>query len=609
MVAVPSLRRSGMTLLALAGVVATGVEATSIYDRATDYLSESVKLVKRVATDPVLFRYSMSRYAFYVNVKLGSREDSVNVRLTDQPWFWVGSVDPPHCDRSRSRANYLQCTYVNWSGLFDPDRSSTFRNISDARLSLTQSDETRYTRGYYGTDTVKFGAATLENVYIGVATNFTQAPEMGIGVYDSNRQTFPSFMESLLQGREIKSLTHGLYFDWFERNTSYMTFGAVDTAKYEGNLVTFNATESSEITVVQLVSASFGAPGNMTELRPVRNLRANVEFSTSRMSLPDEVIPIVVDQIGAEYDDNWGGYLVDCNMRNSDLVFEFRFPDTNITVNANHFILPAVSISGEKYQFNGDDACSLQLNPMSRYSIATDLGYEAVLGTPFARHAYLVHDYTNRQFSFAPVKFNETATNVVELDSRGVAPLYSDLPSPTDPAPTPDPPSPSPTDNGGGSKTNVGAIAGGAVGGVVAIAGLGILAFFMMRKKKGVAANENLPPPPPPMMHNPMPSPQGGGPAYSHVPYYDPTKGYGDGAVNNNNGNNNINVNNDNRPLSELGGGDYNWPQQAQGVQQVQAQTYPQYGAPYGGGNNVNTAYVSEVPGSQNFAHEMPAHR
>ncbi|KAF3110547.1 hypothetical protein TWF102_008123 [Orbilia oligospora] len=583
-----SLSRSGTILLALASTLSTGVEAVSIYDRATDYISESVKLVKRVATDPVLFKYSVLRYAFFVNLEIGSREDSVNVRLTDQPWFWVGSKKPANCSREESRSNYLQCVYVDWSGLYSPNRSSTFRNVSDAVLSLTQSDSSRFTRGYYGTDTVKFGDSTLDNVYIGVANNFTQAPEMGIGVYDNDRQTFPSFMESLLQGREIKSLTHGLYFNWFERNESYLTFGSVDTAKYDGNLVTFNASTNGEITVVRLVGASFGSPREMEELNPVRNLRANVEFSTSRMSLPDDVIPTIVDRTGAVYDDNWGGYLVDCAMRDSDLIFEFRFEDVNITVNANHFILPAYGVLGYRYQLAGEDACSLQVNPMSKYSIATNLGYEAVLGTPFARHTYLVHDYTNRQLSFAPAKFNVTETNIVELDSRGVAPLFSQLPepTPTEPPTNTDPPSPSPSGDSGGSKTNVGAIAGGAVGGVAAIAGLAILAFFMMKRRRQPVSDETLPAPPPPMMHNSMPaSPQGGQAGYSHVPYYDVTKGHENA-----------------RPVSELAGGDYNWNNP--GAQPVaQGNTHPQFGAPYQG----NTGYVNEAPGSQTFAHEMPA--
>ncbi|EPS43799.1 hypothetical protein H072_2208 [Dactylellina haptotyla CBS 200.50] len=591
MVAISSLYRSSSILLAAASCLTTGADAASVYERATDYVSRSAKLVKRVATDPVLFKYSILRYAFYVNLELGSREDSVNVRLTDQPWLWVGSEKPTNCSRDLSRNNYLQCVYVDWSGLYNPSTSTSFRNVSNAILSLSQSDETRYTRGYYGTDTVKFGQTSLDNVYIGVADNFTQAPELGIGVYDNDRQTFPSFMQFLYQQNEIKSLAHGLYFDWMEKNQSYLNFGSVDTEKYEGNLVTFNASSSGEITTVDLVSAAFGSLGNMKELTAVKSLRANIEFSTSRISLPDTVIQGIVDTAGAEYDDNWGGYLIDCSMRDSDLAFEFRFGDTNITVTANHFILPAFGVLGYRYQLNGQDACSLQLNPMSKYSVATNLGYEAVLGTPFARHTYLVHDYGNRQLSFAPVKFNATAVNIVELDSRGVAPLYSEIPSPT-PTDTPtDSPSPQPTGGTTTSKTNTGAIAGGVIAGVAGLSGIALLTWFMMKRRKNQEANL---PPPPPMMHQPGgPPPPGPGPQtnYSYVPAYDPTKGVGAYNV-------------PQRPVSELPAQApaYNWGGQ------TSPGGHPQFGAPqvpYQ--ENVAPYNYSEAPGNNTFAHELPS--
>ncbi|KAF3925262.1 Candidapepsin-3 [Dactylellina cionopaga] len=392
----------------------------------------------------------------------------------------------------------------------------------------------------------------------------------------------------------IKSLSHGLYFDWMERNRSYLTFGSVDTAKYDGNLVTFNTSSiTGEITTVELISAAFGSPDDMKEISSIRYLKANIEFSTTRISLPDGAIPAILDRTGAEYDEDWGGYLIDCDVRNSDLIFEFRFRDVNITVNANHFILPAWGVLGYRYQFKGQDACSLQLGPMSSYSVATDLGYEAVLGTPFARHTYLVHDYGNKQLSFAPVKFNTTETNVLELDSRGVAPLFSEIAVPTTSAPTStsgaatDTSSPMPTGESS-STTNTGAIAGGVVGGVAGLSGIAIIAFMLMkRRRRPLPPNENLPPPPP-MMHNPLPSPPGPQAGYSHVPVYDPTKAYNDG-----------------RPVSELAGAEYGWGQQP-------PQGHPQFGTPYQETqipyqeNAVSYNYGGSQ-GNPAFAHELPS--
>ncbi|KAK6540180.1 hypothetical protein TWF694_008999 [Orbilia ellipsospora] len=575
MVAILSSHRNGLLLLALASSLSTGVEAVALYDRAADYLASSTNLVKRAATDSVLVKYSILRFAFYVNLQIGSNQDSVNVRLTDQPWLWAGSKKPSNCS-SAVRSNYLQCVYSDWSGVYSPNTSTTFRNVSNAVLSLTQSDNTRFARGYYGTDTVRFGSQVLDNVYVGVSDNFTEAPELGIGMYGSDRQTFPGFLQFIYQQNEIKSLSHGLYFDWMERNQSYLNFGAVDTAKYSGNLVTFNATSAAnDITTIELLSCAFGAPGSMAELTAVSNLKANVEFSTARISLPDSVVATIVNRLGAVYDDSWSGYLIDCAMRYSDFVFEFRFQGTNITVAANHFITPAFGVLGYRYQFQGKDGCSLQIGPMSGYSVATNLGYEAVLGQPFARHTYLVHDYGNRQLSFAPAIFNATSSNIVPLDSRGVAPLYTAVPTST---PSSDSQSQQPM--GGSSTTSPEAIAGGVVGGIAGVSGIALLTWYMMKKRQQ-QGGKNLKPP---QMHGPGPTAVGYQGGYSHLPGQDPSKGY-------------------QSSVSELGGGDYTWPQQQPG----------RYGTPYlesqtGYYENAELAagYNKQATGGQTFAHELP---
>ncbi|KAF3928396.1 Barrierpepsin [Arthrobotrys entomopaga] len=574
MVAILSLCRDGLLLLTFASSFTTGVEALTIYDRAVDYLTTRTGLVKRAATDSVLVRYSILRYAFYVNLQIGSNSDSVNVRLTDQPWLWVGSQKPSNCSAS-IRSNHLQCVYSDWSGIYWPTISTTFRNVSNAILSLTQSDTSRFARGYYGTDTVRFGSQVLDNVYVGVSDNFTEAPELGIGVYGSDRQTFPGFLQFIYQQNEIKSLSHGLYFDWMERNQSYLNFGAVDTAKYSGNLVTFNATSAAnDITTIELLSCAFGAPGSMAELTAVSNLKANVEFSTARISLPDSVVDTIVNRLGAVYDDSWGGYLIDCSMRYSDFVFLFRFRGIDITVSANHYITPAVGILGYRYQFKGKDGCSLQIGPMSSYSVATNLGYQAVLGTPFARHTYLVHDYGNRQLSFAPAIFNTTASNVVPLDSRGVAPLYTVV---SDSTPTGNSTNEQPT--GGSSMSSPEAIAGGVVGGIAGVSGIALLTWYMMKKRQQGGKNFK-----PPKMHGTEPTVVGYQGGYSYLAGQDPSKGY--------------------QPaVSELGGGDETWPQQQPG----------RHGTPYVGSQNgyyegaaLVGGYNNQTNGGQSFAHELP---
>lgn len=61
-----------------------------------------------------------------------------------------------------------------------------------------------------------------------------------------------------------------------DRNSSELTIGAIDTAKYEGNLLTFGSTDT---TTVDLLSVDYEEPGSDV-ITISQRLTANVEFST-----------------------------------------------------------------------------------------------------------------------------------------------------------------------------------------------------------------------------------------------------------------------------------------------------------------------------------------
>ncbi|EWC43423.1 hypothetical protein DRE_07609 [Drechslerella stenobrocha 248] len=457
-------------------------------------IQQAKALVKRAVTDPILVQYSRSEKIIFTTVQVGSQGDNLlRLRLAASPWLWVGSEDPS-LDCTATELTAIQCYLEEFSGTFDPSQSGSFRNLSNSRLAISSS-ETLYARGYYGTDNLRIGDTMLRNVYVGVAQNFTLVPSIGIGIYDDDKQTYPSFMQSLLQSNEIQCLAHGLYLGNFDRNESSVTLGAVDTAKYEGNLITFNSTRTSDITTLKLLSAAYGTEGNMEELPNIESIDADIAFTYNRLALPDPAAEAILRTTEAEYNSTINEYIVDCALRTSGPSFEFRFRDVNITVGPSQYIIPAFDKQDNRYVVNGADACALLIRAMTSYGNATTLGFQAVLGAPFVRHAYLVHDYTNRQLSMAPAKLNTTETNIVALDSRGPAPLF--VPS-GDAGPSPPvggAPAPEPTKAG----PNTGAIAGGVVGGVVGIAGLVLLVFFLTKRRRGdaIPTEENGFPEPP----------------------------------------------------------------------------------------------------------------
>lgn len=172
---------------------------------------------------------------------------------------------------------------------------------------------------------------------------------------------------------------------------------------------------------------------------------------------------------------------------------------------------------------------------MDNYGLAARAGYVAVLGMPFVRATYMVHDFTNQQTSFAQAKFNTTDSELKSLGVSGVAPFATPAPSTTmDPsniAPTTSETGsvtggpggngqnePQNSGGGGGSSTPVGAIVGGVVGGIAVIAGAIAAFFFLRRRQKKPETTTDTLPPPPPMNQTQQPP----GPPYSGYPNQDP---------------------------------------------------------------------------------------
>ncbi|KAF3920467.1 hypothetical protein ABW20_dc0106183 [Dactylellina cionopaga] len=294
----------------------------------------------------------------------------------------------------------------------------------------------------------------------------------------------------MLDDKLIELLAFGLYLNDYDTDGSQLTIGSIDVAKYEGNLVTFDSNETTSI----MIDAFLYDIGDGDPKLLAAGSRVNIEFSVGFLYLPNGSLGAIVEDIGAYQDDNFGGYyLTDCSYRYSKKVLHYNFQGLNITVPASQWIIPAIQING--YQATLKDgttpACLVLVDSIGNYKLAVDNKYDAVFGAPFARAIYLVIDYSNKQISFAPAKLNITNTDIRSLGADGVSPFAMIHPTPN-------------SDAGGGSgssgsKTPVGAIAGGVIGGVAAI-GLAIGAVFLRRRQIRKIPTED--PPGPPMEYN-----------------------------------------------------------------------------------------------------------
>ncbi|KAK6511766.1 hypothetical protein TWF481_000672 [Arthrobotrys musiformis] len=497
-------------------------------------------IVKR-ATISTTFKYAAPQFSYYVDLLVGSAHSFIRLRLSSDPFTWFpGPLPRRNYCAGQTNANFALCVQSNFSGTFDPSTSSTFKNLTSS-LNLTSSDARYYVLGYYGQDTLQIGQTEVDNVPIGIAYDYTRTPQLGLGIGGSG-STEKTLIRTMYDEDVISVLAYGLYLNDFDTNSSELTIGAIDTAKYEGNLITF---ESSATTTVQLNSLDYDDGSGSDPETLATSWNANVEFSTGLLYFPDGPLQKIVGDVEAYLDTTYGGYLTECSYRYSAKSLIFNFQGTTITVPAKQWIVPAYTLGGYQTTLRGSStpACIVLVDSMENYSLAARQGYTAVFGMPFVRATYMVHDFSNQQTSFAQAKLNTTDSELKSLGADGVAPFATVVPSTTmDPsniAPTTtetgvvtagpggNGQSDGQSSGGGGKSTPVGAIVGGVVGGIAVIAAA-IGAFFFFRRRQNRDANAvNAVPPPPPMEQTQQQGQPPVGPPYAG--YTDPNAGYNQG--------------------------------------------------------------------------------
>ncbi|KAF3920367.1 Barrierpepsin [Dactylellina cionopaga] len=521
----------------------------NMYSSLSQPLETARDLAKRASTISTTFKFAAPQFSYYVDILVGSTHEFIRLRLSSDPFTWFpGPLPKKNYCNGATDANFALCVQANFSSTFDPAKSTTFKNLTST-LNLTSSDPRYFVLGYYGQDTIQIGQTEVDNVPIGIATDYSRTPQLGMGIGGSG-STQKTLLRTMLDENVINVLAYGLYLNDYDTNSSELTIGAIDTAKYDGNLITF---ESSGTTTVQLNTFEYDAGTGGTPETLARSWNANVEFSTGLLYFPNGPLQAIVGDVNAYLDTTYGGYLTDCSYRFGNKSLIFNFEGMTINVPASQWIVPAYTVSGYQTTLRGGNtpACIVLVDSMDNYGLAAQLGYVAVFGMPFVRATYLVHDFTNQQTSFAQAKLNTTDSELKSLGTDGVAPFATMVPStsldPTQIAPTgtetgivtggpganggPTNGASNNTDNGGGgSKTPIGAIVGGVVGGIAVICiAIGAFIFFRRRQKP----TEEAPPPQPPMDQTQQPQPQPyGGAGYNNQGYDQGYNNYNQGGYN-----------------------------------------------------------------------------
>ncbi|KAK6498949.1 hypothetical protein TWF481_011520 [Arthrobotrys musiformis] len=518
------------------------IKATSLKLRSSPHVDLNY-LAKRDYITTTFRPNNETVFGFYVDVLVGTPPQFFSLAFSTSSTTWLPSPKnftvKRFCDENATGNEFWSCFYNNF---YQPNRSSTY---TPKRGELDNSYGTGlFAKGTWGSDVFKINQLTIPEVSFGLATNFTSAAELGLGVdFTRGSSPYPSLPEIMATDNAINLILYSIYINDIRSDGGEIFFGAIDEAKYEGTLATF---DSRTVGRVDIQGVYWIDPdGKNTTLADSQDIGsqsvAEIQLGTPSLWVPNSVYRGLINAIPAlTFSTAYEAYTVDCAVADADLgSVQFDLGDTIISVPARQILVEYPTGSG---------VCIFTLYQSSKPRTTSP---DFLLGTPFLRSAFTVFDYTNNRTSIAQSVANSTSSTLREVPEGGIlalsqrsGPSGTPTDTPTD-TPTNDPnssgtssstPSVSVVPAGnGGSETPIAAIVGGSLGGAAALIIAGVLIWlFVTRKKKDSETDmplppaQNFPPAPPqtfpPAQNFPPAHPGGLGPTEPQFAGYKPAE-------------------------------------------------------------------------------------
>uniref|UniRef100_A0A060TBN3 ARAD1B09614p n=1 Tax=Blastobotrys adeninivorans TaxID=409370 RepID=A0A060TBN3_BLAAD len=352
LITVASAAAIGPGIASLDGVENDGFIKVAIKHR------QSPNLAKRELEMPL----DKDSVAYYADIELGSPEQKVSVSLdTGSSDLWVYSGQTQ-------------------DGGYSETSSSSSKNLSEP-FSISYAIGSA--KGYYVTDTVGFDNAHIDDFQFAVVNSRTSGTSadgiLGLGLVsnEATDKTYDNFPKRLVDEGVIKKNMYSLYLDDIESSSGSILFGAIDKAKYKGELGSIPLTSDTQFRV------NFTVNGTTTS--------GVLDCGSTLMYLPDDAVSAIANKLGAQWDNDRGAYFLS-NRPSDSLVFDFD--GTQVSVPTQEYILDSHTVfPGASLPY------VLGVLPTSQSSGMV------ILGDTFLRSAYVVFDLDYRKVSIAQASY------------------------------------------------------------------------------------------------------------------------------------------------------------------------------------------------------------
>ncbi|KAK6523081.1 hypothetical protein TWF281_002504 [Arthrobotrys megalospora] len=428
---------------------------------------------KKYVTMPIKYNYVVLGQLdgnVYTTVEFGDNNQNLTMALSYDQITWVPQLPASRTNFCNNRSNEQACRIGgSLSGYFDPgdsQRDGAFRYVVPGVPDSVDATAS----GYYIEDKVTAGGVTVD-LQFGVATSWNIPPTLGLGLWPLIQTNRPSYLAALEQQGKIGGPYTSCYYI-SGSDSGQLVLGGVDLDKFNGKFTIYDKYELPGI--IGSPSAAVVAGDKVSVFNETDVPEAVIAPFTQFIYMPANVLAALVAVLpDIQYDDTFGEHTLPCDAQlDSGWFFELTLSGLTIRLPMSDLQTP-IKLPG------AENRCFISAGDVTGAG-AYGYNFSYVLGGPFIRSAYVVVNSADNITAVATANPNVTTSNIVELGGPFAAQL-TDLVGST---PTPS----SRSNSGNGSSSNTGAIAGGVVGGVVAIAAIVGGIWFYRRRKQPKAA-------------------------------------------------------------------------------------------------------------------------
>lgn len=337
---------------------------------------------------------------YLVNFTLGSNNQSVGALIdTGSLDLWVISSLNSLCSTSPDAVQGASADNCGVTGTFNPSTLDSYKT-SDAQFYIQYLDSS-FASGYWGEDTLGLGGITVENYFFAVADQSNSSSNvlgialepLELSVEGTNTQagfTYSNLPMRLYQDKIIDWPLYLLWLNEYDATTGSILFGAIDYAKFTGDLNVVPLVPSiPNYDFVDLFAITLKGVSTLSSSDELlgASVSAIFDLGTTLTYLPWQTVDRLAKELKLSWVADQGAYVGLCNQDMSgNITFGFDGFDFSVPI-SNYWLELGTDASNNLL-------CALTILP------AVEAG-NVLFGDNTLQNMYVVYDLKNLELGIA----------------------------------------------------------------------------------------------------------------------------------------------------------------------------------------------------------------